>query len=242
MFIQSFDPRPSPVDMLLQAVRVYDWSLWLIILTLTFMVTILLYNINFITTRRKSCRIVTNCIKLMKTMVKVLLCFVDEPDFDSKTLKELVLLSVTLIGFFIITRVALNLIATEMIRADIMFYTSLADLDGSSPDDIHIIWLANGYAVKHFQNSKNEVATRILESRGNERSILGLSSWREAMANDPKLLAIEEDVVLKYLVPAVCGIVKFPLKVTYVQELQTPFAVTFNHLLNESVKDLIRDS
>ena len=68
-------------------------------------------------------------------MAKVSLTFVDEPDFDITTYKEMALLSAYLLGVFALTRVAFNLIGTEMIRADIKFYTTLDDLDGSSPDD-----------------------------------------------------------------------------------------------------------
>ena len=248
IFIQSYDPRPVPVDMLFQAMTVYDWSLWSIIFGLLIVVSIVWHKIksNY-STRRRTRRMrekfkKTRVKRLRKAMANVFLTIIDESNFEARNFKEIALLGLLMISVFIITRVALNLIGTQMIRADIQFYTELADLDGSSPDDVAITWLANGYALQYFQNPSNQVANRILKSRENLNSIQDVETVLENSVDNRRMMLIEDDMLIEHLVPLFCKMIKYPLKVTHVQQLQTPFGVTFNSRLNDTVKRLIRES
>ena len=126
-----------------------------------------------------------------------------------------------------------------MIRSDIKFYTTLDELDGSSSDDISIYWIKNGHALQHFKDPRHETAYRILKSREKSNPIKDFfTDFFEGANGNDKLICIEDDILMKNLVPALCKLIKFTLRITYVSE--TPFAVAFNSRLNESVKTVIR--
>ena len=244
MFIQSYDPRPSPVDTLLQAMLVYDWSLWLIIFLLLIIVSLVYHKIRSLAMnenlrrKKRSGRVK----KLFKTMAKVFLTLIDRPSFESRNIHDLTLLATLLITMLIITRISLNLIGTQMVRSDLKFYTKLSDLDQSSPDDISIYWLSNGYALQYFQNPHHVVANRIFKSREHLDCIKGAGLGMLDTKTSEKSLYIEEDIFYKHLIPVFCRGLNLPLKVTYVKELETQFAVAFNERLNATVKAVIRKS